>query len=38
MEVYSGVTGLTAFLETGEAVKESMFFTINNDYIYRLEP
>ena len=38
MQAHPGVTGLTAFLETGEAVKESMFFTINEYGIRRIVP
>ncbi|MCZ6843470.1 MAG: penicillin-binding protein activator [SAR324 cluster bacterium] len=38
MEPYSGVTGLTSFLETGEAVKESMFFRISGETIRREVP
>ncbi len=38
MEPYPGVTGLTTFLESGEAVKESMFFRLERDRIRRLNP
>jgi ABC-type branched-subunit amino acid transport system substrate-binding protein len=38
MKPYSGVTGLTSFLESGEAVKETMFFTIRAGDIRRLIP
>ncbi len=38
MKPYSGVTGLTSFLETGEAVKESMFFQIRDETIRRMVP
>jgi ABC-type branched-subunit amino acid transport system substrate-binding protein len=38
MKPYSGVTGLTTFLETGEAVKESMFFRVESDRIRRIVP
>ncbi len=38
MKPYPGVTGLTTFLESGEGVKESIFFTIQDDRIRRVEP
>lgn len=38
MQPYSGVTGLTSFLETGEAVKETMFFSIIGGDIRRIVP
>ena len=38
MEPYSGITGLTSFLETGEAVKESMFFRVGARDIERVLP
>ena len=38
MKAHAGVTGLTAFRETGEAMKESMFFTIRDDSIRRIVP
>lgn len=38
MKPYSGVTGLTSFLESGEAVKETMFFSIIGGDIRRIVP
>lgn len=38
METYFGVTGWTRFKENGEAVKESMFFRIQDNEIVRLIP
>ena len=38
MPPYDGVTGLTTFLETGEAVKESMFFMLEGTSQRRVFP
>lgn len=38
MKPYSGVTGLTAFTQNGEAVKESIFFRMEKSFIRRIQP
>ena len=38
MEAFPGLTGLTTFRESGEAMKESMFFRFQGDSIRRIKP